>query len=140
MRTFGTLDAYYPALQASVSAGETPDVFGPGDLAVTYGLDGIALDLRAALGASYLSGFFDSTNLEYSSGDKQFGVGWMAQTFGIYYNPELLKKAKVDVPETWQDVMDAARHTKIGLIPLGLAASPSDTRPISSCPGHPGRQ
>jgi ABC-type glycerol-3-phosphate transport system substrate-binding protein len=128
VRTFGTLDAYYPALQASVSAGETPDVFGPGDLAVTYGLDGIALDLHAALGASYLSDFFESTNLEYSAGSKQFGVGWMAQTFGIYYNPELLKKAKVDVPETWQDVMDAAEPiTKAGLIPLGLAAAPSDT-------------
>ena len=128
VRTFGTLDAFYPALEAAVSAGEAPDIFGPGDLAITYGQDGVALDLRAALGEAFVSGFFDSTNLEYSLGSKQFGLGWMAQTFGVYYNPTLLKKAKVDVPETWDDLISAAPAIlKLGLIPLGLAASPSDT-------------
>lgn len=135
VRTFGNLNSYAPALQSAVAAGETPDIFGPSELALTYGQQGIALDLKAALGASFLSDFFSATNQEYTLGHKQYGIGWMAQTFGFFYNPALLKKAGVSFPETWADLIEIAPAlNKSGVIPLGLCADPSNSAADFWCP------
>ncbi|GAB3571165.1 hypothetical protein GCM10027445_26090 [Amycolatopsis endophytica] len=111
-RLFGNTNAYLPALQAAVSAGDPPDVFGPHVLAVTYGQAGISADLRKELGADFLADFVQSTNDAYSDGDKQYAVGWMAQMFGIFYDPEVFRRASVDVPETWDDLIEAVRRIR----------------------------
>ncbi len=125
-RIFGDSDSYLPSLQASVSAGEPPDIFAPHVLAIEYGKAGIALDLKQALGDEFLNGFFPSTNSEYSDDGKQYAIGWMAQTFGLFYNPDLLAKAGVDVPETWDDLIAAAAaiRAKTGVIPVSLSNNP----------------
>jgi len=125
-RIFGDTNSYLPALQASVSAGEPPDIFAPHVLAIQYGKAGIALDLKKALGSDFLSGFFPSTNAEYSDGGKQYAIGWMAQTFGIFYNTEIFTRAGVDVPETWDDFSSAAAaiRQKTGLVPCSLSNNP----------------
>jgi ABC-type glycerol-3-phosphate transport system substrate-binding protein len=125
-RIFGDSDSYLPALQASVSAGDPPDIYAPHVLAIEYGKAGIGLDLKDALGGDFLEGFFPSTNAEYSDAGKQYALGWMAQTFGIFYNPQILDKAGVEPPETWDDLSAAAEQirTKTGVIPCALTNNP----------------
>jgi ABC-type glycerol-3-phosphate transport system substrate-binding protein len=125
-RVFGDSDSYLPALQASVSGGDPPDIYAPHVLAIEYGKAGIALDLKDALGADFLKGFFPSTNDEYSDAGKQYALGWMAQTFGIFYNPKIFDQAGVEPPDTWDDlvtVADAIR-SKAGLVPCSLSNNP----------------
>jgi ABC-type glycerol-3-phosphate transport system substrate-binding protein len=113
-RLFGTPDQYLPALQAAVAAGDVPEIFAPHTRALTYGTGGISADLKADLGDAFLSDFFDSANQEYTLDGKQYAIGWMAQTFGVFYNPELLKKAGVTAEslETWDDLIAAAPKLK----------------------------
>jgi ABC-type glycerol-3-phosphate transport system substrate-binding protein len=125
-RLFGDTNSYLPALQTAVASGDVPEIFGPHVLAIQYGKNGVSADLRKELGASFLSDFFDSANAEYSVGDKQYALGWMAQTFGIFYNPEIFDRAKVNVPETWDDLIAAAvkLRAKANVIPCILANNP----------------
>lgn len=126
-RTFGSLSDYSPVIESSVAAGTAPDILAPATLAISYGEAGIVVDLKKELGSSFLDGFFPSMNAEYTYNGKQYGIGWEGQMFGLFYNPELLKKAKVDYPETWDDViaMAPAFH-KLGLVPMALNGNPSN--------------
>lgn len=127
-RTFGSLSDYSPALEAAISAGSAPDIFAPATLAISYGRAGILLDLKNALGSSFINEFFPSINKEYSDGAKQYAVGWEAQMFGLFYNPDILKKANVDFPETWDDLISASAQirSKTGLVPVSLNGNPSN--------------
>jgi ABC-type glycerol-3-phosphate transport system substrate-binding protein len=113
-RVFGTPDQYLPALQAAVAAGDVPEIFAPHTRALTYGTGGISADLKSALGDDFLSDFFESANQEYTLDGKQYAIGWMAQTFGLFYNPDILNKAGVDPEsiETWDDLISAAPKFK----------------------------
>jgi ABC-type glycerol-3-phosphate transport system substrate-binding protein len=113
-RVFGTPDQYLPALQAAVAANDPPEIFAPHTRALSYGTGGISADLKAALGDAFLADFFDSTKQEYTLEGKQYAVGWMAQTFGLFYNPDIFAKAGVDPAsiETWDDLMAAAPKFK----------------------------
>lgn len=125
-RIFGDSDSYLPALQASVSASDPPEIFAPHVLAIEYGKAGIARDLKDAFGEERLKGFFPSTNDEYTDDGKQYAIGWMAQTFGVFHNPDILDEAGVGVPETWDDVVTAAKaiRDKTGVIPFSLSNNP----------------
>ncbi len=50
IRAFGSTTDYSPALAAAIAGGDAPDIFAPSFGAVSYGLEGVALDVRAALG------------------------------------------------------------------------------------------
>src|SRR5699024_6905246 len=119
-RLFGSPDQYLPALQAAVSGGDLPEIFAPHTRALEYGKNGISLDIKAALGADFTDQFFESANNQYTLDDAQYGIGWMAQTFGIFYNPELFEAAGVDgEPETWDDLIVAAEQLQNeGIAPL----------------------
>ena len=46
-------------------------------------------------------------------GDAQYAIGWMAQTMGIYYDPEMFAAAGIDgEPETWDEMIEAANLIK----------------------------
>ncbi|WP_049579401.1 ABC transporter substrate-binding protein [Streptomyces sp. SBT349] len=124
-RQFGDPEAYLPALQSAVAAGDPPEIFAPHVLAVEYGRAGISADLRAELGEDFLGGFFPSANDLFVDEGKQFALGWMAQTFGIFYHPKHFEEARLDVPETWDDLIDAAQALRSGGIePCVLSNSP----------------
>lgn len=127
-RIFGNLGLYTPPLEAAVSAGQAPDIFGPANLAITYAKGGVLLNLKKHLPKSFLNQFFASANAEYTYKGGQYGVGWEAQTFGLFYNPALLDKAGVDVPETWDDLINAVDpiKSKAGVAPLVLHAFPAN--------------
>jgi len=124
-RLFGTADQYLPALQAAVAGGDVPEIFAPHVLALQYGQNGISANLTQELGASFTGDFFDSANQEYTLDGKQYALGWMAQTFGVFYNPDVLTKAGVTEPETWDDLIAAAPKIKAaGSIPLAFSNNP----------------
>jgi ABC-type glycerol-3-phosphate transport system substrate-binding protein len=126
IRTFGSTSDYTPALTAAIAGGDTPDIFAPSFGAVSYGKAGVALDLRKALGASFLSQFFEADNDQFSWDGKQFGLGWNAQSFGLYYEPALIEKANVAPPQSWEELIKAVPALRAaGLIPLSMPASPS---------------
>ena len=126
-RIFGTPDQYLPALAAAVSGGDVPEIFAPHVRALTYGEAGVSADLRAELGEDFLADFFPSTVNAFSVGDKQYAVGWMAQTFGVFYNPDLMAAAGVEgEPETWDDLIAAAQQIKeTGKVPMSVSATPA---------------
>lgn len=120
--------SYGSALQAALTAGDEADIFMP--LLATHQLGKAerVLDLKEALGEDFLSRFFESTNAENVYGDGQWAVGWAAQTFGLFYNKDLLKKAKVEPPETWDDLIDIAPVIKdrTGTVPMAIQGNPSN--------------
>lgn len=126
IRTFGSTTDYAPALAAAVAAGKTPDIFGPSFSAISYGQQGVALDLKKALGSKFLSQFFQADNDQFSDGDKQYAVGFNAQSFGLYYDPTVLAKIGITVPQTWDELIaDVPKIKAAGYIPLTVPASPS---------------
>jgi ABC-type glycerol-3-phosphate transport system substrate-binding protein len=126
MRIFGTPDQYLPALTAAVSGGDVPEIFAPHVRAITYGKQGISADLKKDLGQDFLKDFFPAENQEYTADGKQYAIGWEAQTFGIYYNPDLFAKAGVDgEPETWDDLIAAAKKVNAtGKSSVAFSANP----------------
>jgi ABC-type glycerol-3-phosphate transport system substrate-binding protein len=138
-RIFGTPDQYLPALQAAVAGGDVPEIFAPHTRALTYGAGGISADLKKDLGDDFLKDFFDSANQEYTLDGKQYAVGWMAQTFGLFYNPDLLQKAGVgeDEIETWDDLIAAAAKIRaIGKHPVALSCNPTTRGLIATRSGE----
>ena len=125
-RIFGTPDQYLPALTAAVSGGDVPEIFAPHVRAITYGEQGISADLTKDLGADFLKQFFPSTNQEYTNNGKQYAVGWEAQTFGIFYDPQALAKAGVSgEPETWDDLIQvAAKVNATGISSVSISCNP----------------
>jgi ABC-type glycerol-3-phosphate transport system substrate-binding protein len=126
LRIFGTPDQYLPALTAAVSGGDVPEIFAPHVRAITYGKQGISADLKKELGSGFLKDFFPAENQEYSDGNKQYALGWEAQTFGIFYNPDLFAAAGVDgEPETWDDLIAVAQKVNAtGKSSVAFSANP----------------
>jgi ABC-type glycerol-3-phosphate transport system substrate-binding protein len=120
-------NAYLVSLQAAVSANNIPDIFAPGERALTYGKQGVSADLKSELGSSFLKDFFPATNQEFTVGGKQYAIGYMAQTFGLFYNPAILSKAGVDgEPETWDDLIAAAAKINATGVPtLAIGNNPT---------------
>ncbi|BCM81677.1 ABC transporter substrate-binding protein [Methylobacterium indicum] len=77
-----------------------------------------------------LTGFFSEQKLDepmkpflaaVSDGDKRMMMPTNFTTWGFYYNKELFKKAGVEPPKTWADLMAAAAKLKAaGLIPFTI--------------------
>ena len=127
IRTFDSISDYLPAIESAISGGKAPDILATANLALPYGGSGHLVDLRKELGSSFLNQFFPSINAQYSLGDNQYGIGWEAQMFGLFYDPALLEKAKIDFPETWDDLLTSAPALhKAGLKPLALSGDPNN--------------
>lgn len=116
-RIYGQAE-YLPVLEAAIAGGAGPDILGPHVHAIEYGLAGQTVDLKEVMGEEFLSQFFPSTRRQFSVDDKQYAVGWMAQTFGFFYNPPLFEQAAVEPPKTWDELIAAAGDIKAtGVIP-----------------------
>jgi ABC-type glycerol-3-phosphate transport system substrate-binding protein len=71
-------------------------------------LAGQTIDLKEFMDEEFLGQFFESTRRQFTAEGKQFAIGWMAQTFGFFYNPPLFETASAAIPETWDDLMAEA--------------------------------
>jgi ABC-type glycerol-3-phosphate transport system substrate-binding protein len=123
-RIYASDTEYLPVLTAAIAGGVAPDIFGPHVHAIEYGLAGETVDLNPLLGEDFMSQFFPSTRRQFTADGKQYAIGWMAQTFGFFYNPPLFEKAGVEVPETWDDLIAiSADLKKSGTIPWAFNES-----------------
>lgn len=116
-RIYGSAE-YLQVLEAAIAGGTGPDILGPHVHAIEYGLAGQTVDLIELMGEDFLSQFFPSTRRQFTAEGKQFAVGWMAQTFGFFYNPPLFEEVGTDTPETWDELIANSGEIKAaGLIP-----------------------
>jgi ABC-type glycerol-3-phosphate transport system substrate-binding protein len=105
--------AYLPALLAAAAGDDLPEIYAPHVHSVEFGRQGLAADLKADLGADFIAEFFPSMNNMFVLGDAQYAVGWMGQTMGIYYDPQMFADAGIDgEPETWDEMIEAANLIK----------------------------
>jgi ABC-type glycerol-3-phosphate transport system substrate-binding protein len=109
---------YLQVLEAAIAGATGPDILGPHVHAIEYGLAGQTIALNDTLGEEFLSQFFPSTRRQFTAEGKQYAIGWMAQTFGFFYNPPLFEAAGVAIPETWDDLIESSAAIKeSGAIP-----------------------
>ena len=105
--------AYLPALLAAAAGDDLPEIYGPHVHSVEFGRQGLAADLVTELGADFMADFFPSANSMFVLGDAQYAIGWMAQTMGIYYDPDVFAAAGIDgEPETWDELIEASNLIK----------------------------
>ena len=102
--------AYLPALLAAATGDDLPEIYAPHVHSVEFGRQGLAADLKAELG-EFIGAFFPSMNMFVLG--SACAVGWMGQTMGIYYDPEMFAAAGIDgEPETWDEMIEAANLIK----------------------------
>lgn len=125
--------AYLPALLAAAAADDLPEIYAPHVHSVTFGKQGLGADLVKTLGADFMTDFFPSTINMFTDGAAVYAVGWMAQTMGIYYDPDLFAQAGINgEPETWDDMIVASNQIKSKLSGnLGILQSASDGFSVS---------
>jgi ABC-type glycerol-3-phosphate transport system substrate-binding protein len=121
-------NAYLPALLAAAAADDLPEIYAPHVHSVEFGKKGLGADLVKELGADFMTDFFPSTIEMFQDGDAIYAVGWMAQTMGIFYDPDLFAQAGINgEPETWDDMIVASNQIKEKLSGnLGIMHSASD--------------
>jgi ABC-type glycerol-3-phosphate transport system substrate-binding protein len=117
-------EEYLQVLEASIAGGTGPDILGPHVHAMEYGIAGQTVALNDTLGEEFLSQFFPSTRRQFTAEGKQYAIGWMAQTFGFFYNPPLFEAAGVEVPGTWDELITISAGIKeSGVIPWAFNES-----------------
>jgi len=120
--------AYLPALLAAAAADDLPEIYAPHVHSVEFGKQGLGADLVKELGADFMTDFFPSTIDMFKDGDAVYAVGWMAQTMGIYYDPDLFAQAGIDgEPQSWEEAIIVANQLKSKLPGnLGIMHTGSD--------------
>ena len=117
------LEEYDGKLNALIAAGQTPDVYicNPGPNMDVYVNAGAAADLpdilenhETDLYATFTDGFFD--RLTYDG--KIMAVPTNFAAACVYYNTELFEKAGVEVPTTYDELIDIFREDKFTRLPV----------------------
>jgi ABC-type glycerol-3-phosphate transport system substrate-binding protein len=121
-------NAYLPALLAAAAADDLPEIYAPHVHSVTFGKKGLGADLVKELGSDFMTDFFPSAVSMFQDGAAVYAVGWMAQTMGIFYDPDAFTAAGISgEPETWDDMIAASNALKTKISGnLGLMQSASD--------------
>jgi len=121
-------NSYQPALQAALTAKNEPDIFLGANLTLQLGAANRIVDIKQAMGQGFLDGMFPSINMQSQVGDKQYSIGWEAQSFGIFYNKTLLARAGVSPPQTWDELIRMAPviRSKTGTTPLAMTGTPGN--------------
>jgi raffinose/stachyose/melibiose transport system substrate-binding protein len=111
---------YNAVLRTQLTGGSGPDLMYLRSFKISADLfkDGFIAPLTdmTALKQNYTEG-----NLSPWTNDKGviYGLPFMAVSHGIYYNSNLFKKYKINVPTTWQQLIIAAKKLKaVGIIPF----------------------
>lgn len=109
-------DQYRTKLLTATAAGNAPDIVGMDVAIMPQYMDQDSLhpldDYIAAAGADFRADFPAGLWLSATKANKTYAVPWWADPSGMFYNLDLFKKAGIDTaPETWDDLMTAAKAT-----------------------------
>ena len=121
------LEEYYPKLNALVASNETPDVFivSPGPNLTTYVDPGVAAPLDDYLAADGWKDSFtsDAVFSQMTYDGKIYAVPLNIAAACAFYNTEMFEKAGVEVPKTWDEMLDACEKLEAaGYTPITISA------------------
>ena len=120
------LEEYYPALNAKVDAGQTPDVFivSPGPNLDVYVLPGVAADLTDYLADGWKDTFSsDAVFAQQTYDDKIYAVPLNIAAACVFYNTEMFEEAGAEVHTTYEELLDACQKLQdAGFTPITISA------------------
>lgn len=121
------LEEYYPKLNALVASKETPDVFivSPGPNLTDYVDPGVAAPLDDYLAADGWKDSFtsDAVFSQMTYDGKIYAVPLNIAAACAFYNTEMFEKAGVEVPKTWDEMLDACEKLEAaGYTPITISA------------------
>ncbi len=122
-----TLEEYYTQLNALVAAGETPDVFivSPGPNLTDYVAPGVVAPLDEYLEADGWKDTFssDAVFTQQTYDGKIYAVPLNIAAACCYYNKDIFEEAGVEVPTTYEELLDAcAKIKEAGYTPITISA------------------
>lgn len=121
------LEEYYPKLNALVASKETPDVFivSPGPNLTDYVDPGVAAPLDDYLAADGWKDSFtsDAVFSQMTYDGKIYAVPLNIAAACAFYNTEMFEEAGVEVPKTWDEMLDACEKLEAaGYTPITISA------------------
>ena len=121
------LEPYYTELNAMIAAGETPDVFivSPGPNLTDYVAPGVAAPLDEYLEADGWKDTFSSDAVfsQQTYDGKIYAVPLNIAAACCYYNKDIFEEAGVEVPTTYDELLDAcAKIKEAGYTPITISA------------------
>jgi len=119
-------------IQTLLSGRQAPDLAIVGTRWMSeYAQAGLLEDLGGMIEHGLNSGDFIPGVLDTGKVDgTQVGIPVAASVRGLYYNAEMLQKAGVAPPKTWDDLLEAARKIKAanpGVSPIGIQGKEVET-------------
>lgn len=120
------LEEYYPKLNALVASKETPDVFivSPGPNLTDYVDPGVAAPLDDYLADGWKDTFTsDAVFSQMTYDGKIYAVPLNIAAACAFYNTEMFEAAGVEVPKTWDEMLDACGKLEAaGYTPVTISA------------------
>ena len=120
------LEEYYPKLNALVASNETPDVFivSPGPNLTDYVEPGVAAPLDDYLADGWKESFTsDAVFSQMTYDGKIYAVPLNIAAACAFYNTEMFDAAGVEVPKTWDEMLDACEKLEAaGYTPITISA------------------
>lgn len=121
------LEEYYPKLNALVASNETPDVFivSPGPNLDVYVDPGVAAPLDDYLAADGWKDSFSSDAVfsQMTYDGQIYAVPLNIAAACAFYNTEMFEEAGVEVPTTWDEMLDACEKLQAkGYTPITISA------------------
>lgn len=121
------LEEYYPKLNALVASNETPDVFivSPGPNLDVYVDPGVAAPLDDYLAADGWKDSFSSDAVfsQMTYDGQIYAVPLNIAAACAFYNTEMFEAAGVEVPTTWDEMLDACEKLEAaGYTPITISA------------------
>lgn len=118
-------NGYDAAINDAFQKGKAPDIMGlQRTKMIEYAKQGNLKDLSGWVNSNKLNEKYYGVNLGYGSyNGKYYGVGDLPYTIEWYYNVDLFRKAKLDEPETLDDLINAcSKLKKYTSTPIALGA------------------
>ncbi|TCL61497.1 carbohydrate ABC transporter substrate-binding protein (CUT1 family) [Hydrogenispora ethanolica] len=111
-------------LTTAFAANSGPDVFviSPGDF-LKYANSGLALDLTPYFTDKIRADFLKSSLDAVTVKGKIYAIPFEVELLGLYYNKDMLAKANVAPPKTWQELIGATKKLKTDQV-AGLVIEP----------------
>ena len=119
----------YTVVNHRIVNGQTPDILNI-DIFADFQADGLLLPVKDYMSDATYSKFFP----EFLNESKINGTVWavpdLASARALYYNADLLAELGIKVPETWDELLDAAQDIKAtcgdSIVPLGIDMTTDD--------------
>ena len=121
---------YLPTLEAMIAGEELPDVFFGHVKAAELGRGGLSVNYSEIMDEEFLSQFYPGPTRQFTFDGNVYAVPWTAQMFGIFVNPAIMEEVGVEMPETWDELIEMAPAINdAGYIPLAWGNSAMNVCP-----------